>query len=742
MRLLFFVFFFASSFLAVSQSLIPKPQKAVYSNGSFKLDKSTSLLVEEGAGIIRDLGLPWRLTEKKASSANQISFAVDKKLGAEAYTVSVDAKGVQVKAAEPAGFFYAYQTLLQLASNSKTGEVNFPYVKIEDKPSFVYRGVMIDVARHFYKPAFIKKMIDVFASYKINRLHWHLTDDQGWRIEIKKYPKLTTVGSVRKETMTGHYSENRFDGKPYGGFYTQDEIRDVVAYAQSKFITIVPEIEMPGHSMAALTAYPELGCTGGPYELRTKWGVEDHIYCPTDKTFEFLEDVLTEVMDLFPGEYIHIGGDEAPKITWKNSEFCQELMKKEGLKNEEELQSYFIKRIDKFVTSKGRKIIGWDEILEGGLSPNAAVMSWRSEEGGIEAAKEKHNVVMTPNSHMYLDFYQGEQAFEPLAIGHYLPLEKVYSYEPLSDKLTKEDQKYIMGVQANMWTEYITTESHAEYMLFPRVLAAAEIAWTNGEKNYADFVNRVESHMQTLAQKGINVSNSFRNVKFKIDKDSFGRVLASMSSTAVTGDIRYTTDGSTVNSQSLLFSKPVLIDKDLTIRAGVFSKEGNLLSKVTSRSFEFSKSTGMDYTFTQEPDRNGLGGGNVLSDGLKGDANSFDLWVGFFGKDLEMVYDFGKTISVSGLSLGFQGDYTSWVQTPRAVEVLVSTDGVDYNLVKKEELGEMVDLSKHIRNLNLTFGKTNARYVKIRAINQGLLPKGHPSEGNKSWIFVDEISVK
>ncbi|MGZ3874656.1 MAG: beta-N-acetylhexosaminidase, partial [Mucilaginibacter sp.] len=404
-----------------------------------------------------------------------------------------------------AGLFYGIQSLIQLMPAERSGVAKLPCLQIDDYPRFGYRGLMLDVSRHFFSVEFVKKYIDLMAAYKLNNFHWHLTDDQGWRIEIKKYPKLTQISSRRAQTVIGNYHDRtpqQFDNTPYGGYYTQDQIREVVKYAADRFINIVPEIEMPGHSEAVLAAYPELSCDPSlkTYKVAETWGVFHNIYCPSDQTFNFLQDVLTEVMDLFPGKYIHIGGDEVPKDAWKKSEFCQKLIKKLGLKNEEELQSYFIQRVEKFVNSKGRSIIGWDEILEGGLSPNATVMSWRGEAGGIAAAKQSHNVIMTPGSNgLYIDHAQGKEN-EPLSIGGNEPLTKIYSYNPTPAELTPDQQKYIMGVQANLWTEYIPTENKVEYMILPRILALSEIAWSPlANKNYTDFAEtRLPSHLAWL----------------------------------------------------------------------------------------------------------------------------------------------------------------------------------------------------------------------------------------------------
>jgi len=432
-----------------------------------------------------------------------------------------------LKRLSPTGIFYALQTLYQLLpadiygkNRSDIKKWEIPCVNIEDAPRFSYRGLHLDVCRHFFPVEFIKKYIDAMAIHKLNRFHWHLTDDQGWRIEIKKYPLLTEIGSQRPETLIGHYYENmpqQFDNKTYGGYYTQDEAREIVKYAASKFITVIPEIEMPGHAMAAIAAYPYLSCTQKPLNVATKWGVFDDVFCTRETNFTFLEDVLSEIMAIFPSEYIHIGGDECPKTRWKNCPDCQARIKKLKLKDEHELQSYFIQRIEKFVNAQGRKIIGWDEILEGGLAPNATVMSWRGIDGGIAAAKSGHNVIMTPMSHCYFDFYQAEPATEPTAIGGYVPLIKVYDFEPVPKVLTAEEAKYIIGAQANVWTEYITSASHVEYMAYPRASALSEVLWTNPEnKNWTRFSANMLNAFDRFKALDINASKAFFDINAKV----------------------------------------------------------------------------------------------------------------------------------------------------------------------------------------------------------------------------------
>lgn len=458
-------------------------------------------------------GYPLKILDNAPDNAIYLKLDPSlKNLGSEGYKLSTDGASARITAADKPGLFYGMQTLRQLlpAAIFKSEPVQgvqwlVPSVTIEDAPRFQWRGMHLDACRHFMPKEFVKKYIDLLAIHKMNQFHWHLTDDQGWRVESKKYPKLTEVGAWRKETVIGKNS-GKYDGTPHGGFYTQDDIREIVAYAKQRFITVVPEIEMPGHSMAALAAYPELSCTGGPFEVRTKWGVEGEVYCAgNDKVIQFQKDVLTEVLALFPSEYIHIGGDECPKGRWKTCPKCQARIKAEGLHDEHELQSWFIKQIDSFLVEKGRRLVGWDEILEGGLAPGATVMSWRGQKGGIAAAQAGHDVVMAPNSHTYFDHYQGNKKTEPLAIGGFLPLEKVYSYDPIPAVLTAEQAKHILGVQAQLWSEYIPTVSHAEYMAYPRGSALAEAAWSPvANKDFEAFYARLETHLKRLEHLSVN----------------------------------------------------------------------------------------------------------------------------------------------------------------------------------------------------------------------------------------------
>jgi hexosaminidase len=503
-------------------SIVPIPRSVIVGTGSLDLNSDAGVhLTDPNDSKTQEVFDIWAAPYRKSGalalsesgdSDSAIKVGIDGQGAAESYRLSVTTEGITLNAADYAGLFYGLQTLSQLmppdaVTSSDVSSFDLPVLEIDDAPRFTYRGVHLDVARHFFPPEFIKHYIDLLALYKINRFHWHLTEDQGWRIEIDQYPKLTEVAAFREQTQIGHgLEEFQGDGVRYGGFYTKEEIREIVAYAQARNVMIIPEIEMPGHATAALAAYPELACTEGPFEVAMTWGIFEDIYCPYEETFEFLENVLLEVVDLFPGDYVHIGGDEAPKTRWEESEYVQDLMVREGFNDVEQVQGYFIRRIEKFLNEQGKRLIGWDEIIEGGLPPNATVMSWRGTIGGIEASRRGHDVVMTPYSHLYLDYYQSaDQENEPFAIGGFLPLDTVYSYEPVPSQLRERDKTRIIGAQANVWTEYMKTGEHVEYMLLPRMLALAEVVWSPAEaKNFNSFLKRIEWHLDRFDALGVN----------------------------------------------------------------------------------------------------------------------------------------------------------------------------------------------------------------------------------------------
>lgn len=493
--------------MTADYNVVPLPQ-SIELNGKqvFKLNKNTRIIYTEGSDemernarflqeyVEKNIGL--RLLFSTNSSkpvANSVVLSLDKSIsGEEAYKISVDNKFIIIKASTSAGLFYGIQTIRKSLPTVKTSEVDFPGGRIVDSPRFAYRGMMLDCGRHYFPVEFIKEYIDLIAMHNMNRFHWHLTDDQGWRIEIKKYPLLTLKGSIRNKTTIGHNSQI-YDNTPYGGYYTQDEAREIVEYARKRYITVIPEIDMPGHQKAALACYPELGCKGGPYEVGQNWGVYFDILClGNEKTYQFCEDVLSELMDIFPSELIHIGGDEAPKERTVECPKCKDLMAREGL-NKNNVQGYFTNRIEKFVNSKGRRIMGWDEILEGKINQSATIHCWRGTEHGIKAAQLGHDVIMSPTSYCYLDYYQADpsKSDEPQGIGGYLPVKKVYEMNAVPDDISPENRKHILGVQGNLWTEYIAVPSHAEYMVLPRMAAIAEEQWCNKKGTFEAFVPRL-----------------------------------------------------------------------------------------------------------------------------------------------------------------------------------------------------------------------------------------------------------
>ncbi len=594
-------------------NLIPRPYRAELSRGSLSLTAASTIIINQEvpallslAETLRcDLGrlTTWAWEIKSAHEIKSLRGTIylrllprKKEENPEAYELRANPDYLLIDAWTPAGLFYGIQTFWQLLFPEMKGqapgalkELKVPRVKIIDRPRFRWRGVHLDVSRHFFPKEWVKKLLDLAAAYKLNTFHWHLTDDQGWRLEIKKYPRLTEIGAWRRETME--------DGQPYGGFYTQEDIREIVSYARERFISVVPEIEMPGHCQAALAAYPELSCSGGPFRVATEWGVMNDVFCAgSEATFEFLENVLNEVIDMFPGEFVHIGGDEVPKVRWKNCVRCQTRIKEEGLKDEGELQSYFIRRIEKFLNSKGRRLIGWDEILEGGLPAGAAVMSWRGTAGGIEAARGGHDVVMSPTSHCYFDYYQG-RVDEPRAIGGFLPVEKVYSFEPVPAELKPAEATHVLGAQANLWTEYIETPEHAEYMLFPRLLALAEVVWSPKEKNWPDFARRLLAHYDFLAEKGVNFrvpppegigGRQRLKEKFKL----------SLTPPVPGAKILYTLDGQFPDESSLIYTDPIEIEGNKILRAVTLLPNGRLSHPVSMYFFQVDETqNGLFYDY-------------------------------------------------------------------------------------------------------------------------------------------------
>ena len=689
--------------------------------------------------------------------ASGIRFVTDESLPAEGYELNVDGEGIEVRASQFPGFLYALQSLEQLLPAAVYGTEpapdaawEVPCVKIADAPRFAYRGMHLDVARHFFSVDEVKRYIDVMAIHKLNTLHWHLTDDQGWRIEIKRYPELTAVGSIRKATVV-RKEWGTYDGTPYGGFYTQDEIRDVVKYAADRGVTVIPEIDLPGHMLAALTAYPELGCTGGPYEVWGRWGVADDVLCPgREKTFEFLEGVLTEVMELFPSEYIHIGGDECPKVRWEKCPRCQAKIRQLGLKDDGEhtaehyLQSYVTDRIGKFLAQHGRRIIGWDEILEGRAPSDAVVMSWRGSEGGIAAAKLGHDVIMTPNSHFYFDYYQSlDTDAEPFGIGGYIPMEQVYSYDPAFPELTPEQQKHILGVQANLWTEYVLSDEHLEYMLLPRLAALSEVQWCQPEtKDWNRFIGSFRMD-EIYSQMGYEFAKHIFGVtaSYAVDPEKGGVVMTL--TTQGGAPIRYTLDGSDPTASSPLYKAPVTIGESCTFKAAAL-REG-MQTPVYTRKFDFNKATGRRIALNAAPTlKYTYGGASLLVDGYRGGpVYSNGAWIGFLNEPLDVTIDMQGAKPYSAVTVESLVEKGEWVFPPSSVGVYLSDDGSEFTeaalmSVPQETAGS----PDGVKPFKVLFPETSARYLRVVARTVDPIPAWHGAAGQKAHMFVDEIIVE
>ncbi|MBB6109058.1 hexosaminidase [Mucilaginibacter lappiensis] len=733
------------------QGIIPQPYQIQKNGAAFRFSPTETIGIGEGISpdnltffnqYFHQLA-GYSLSFKKTTAPSiQLNIDSSKITEPEGYHLAVTSKRISIIGHDQAGVFYGLQSLVQLLHQSN-GRVTVQGCTIEDRPRFAYRGMHLDVCRHFFKVDAIKKWIDMLALYKINTFHWHLTDDQGWRIEIKKYPLLQSISAYRDETIIGHKkdSPHRFDGKRYGGYYTQDEVKAVVAYAAQRHISIIPEIEMPGHALAALAAYPELGCTGGPYKTATYWGIFDDVYCAgNEQTFTFLQNVLDEVLPLFPSKYIHIGGDECPKTKWKTCPKCQRRIKDEHLKDEHELQSYFIGRMEKYLNSKGRQIIGWDEILEGGLAPGATVMSWTGEEGGIAAAKLHHNAIMTPEKYVYLDYYQSLYPSEPLAGGGYTPLSKVYNYEPITKELSGDEAKYIKGVQANAWSEYLASTAQAEHQIFPRILALAEIGWTAKQnKSYPNFLKRLRYEQPLLKQLNINAADTFDEITDSVTESADHQVQLALISTLPSGQIYYTIDGTVPGLKSKRYNKPFIVSTSGQIKAVVFNG-AKQYGRVYEKDFHLHKAIGKTVTLVNQP-QGGYNPGNTfgLVNGVFGSKLYNDgQWYGFNGDDLEAVVDLGKVQSVSQLGINILKYHWQKMWEPTLLTFETSADGKTYT----EAYRQTTFNDNGINAVRANLKPTKARYIRVKGINKGIIPPGEYIAGAKAWLMVDELMVK
>lgn len=757
-------------------NLVPMPAEVKMDNGSFQLNRNTRIVLE-GSGLEKtasllneyikaSLGYSLKI-ENQYTNPNSISLnyeRLDKDIPG-AYNLVIGKKGVYIAGDNAAGVFYGIQTLLQLIqSNTK-----LPYLSVSDYPRFGYRGIHLDVSRHFFPVSFIKKYIDYLAAYKFNTFHWHLTDDQGWRIEIKRYPNLTRAGANRNGTIIGRYPGKGNDNKPYGGFYTQAEIRQVVQYARERYIDVIPEIEMPGHGSAAIAAYPWLSCfpnkptdipanmisqksieeqkNGRIKLVQETWGVFDDVFCAgKDSTFMFLQNVIDEVIPLFPSRYFHIGGDECPKTHWKKCPDCQVRMKNEKLKDEHELQSYFVQRVEKYLNKKGKTLIGWDEILEGGLAPKAVVMSWRGEKGGIDAAKQKHYVIMTPGNPVYFDHTQSRNE-DSVTIGGYNPLENVYAYEPIPKELNADEAKYVLGAQANLWAEYIEYPSKIEYMLFPRITALSEVLWTPKEKrDWTDFERRLPAIFESLDKKKINYSKAYYDLKATvIPAPDYNGVLWKAESNSKKGKIAWTP--SLLSSYMGDYTEPLPVKESVDgMTLVLLDEKNNRLSEI-KQSFHFNKATGKKITLTTPADKKYPGDGPfTLVNGVQNEtglARSSEF-LGFLGRDMEAIIDLKQETEVSTVTVHVLDQNGSWIYLPSQVKVTFIPD-IDFT---GNDLSSFPSTTKSVDPIEDKGAKTirvenaqKCRYLKVTVKNFGIIPPGNPGAGNPAWLFVDEIEV-
>ena len=746
-----------------SVNIIPKPVSLSVTNGAFVIDRFTTLQLPNDHDMVtaanffvrsvHDLSgitLPFNKKLKKVIELKIDQRAVPQ---TEGYHLSVTASRIVITAHSRQGILHGMQSILQTLPAIRTNvALQVPAMTITDYPRFKWRGLHLDVSRHFFSPETVKAYIDLIAKYKLNTFHWHLVDDQGWRLEIKKYPKLTATGAWRVNRNHKDWESREImqpgETADYGGFYTQQQVKEIVAYAAARGVTVVPEIEMPAHVASAIAAYPHLSCIQKPQTV-----LPGGIYPPDFQTsycagnedvFKFLEDVLTETMALFPSKYIHIGGDELDKKFWQQCPKCQKRMKDEGLKNVDELQSYFIKRAERFVNAKGRQIIGWDEILEGGLAPQATVMSWRGEAGGIAAAKMGHDVVMTPGNPLYFDHYQAGPQGEPLAFGGFNTLQKVYDYDPAPKELNEEQARHILGAQANLWTEFVQTRSHVEYMVLPRIAALAEVNWTPAaQKDFSDFRNRLQQHFVAYGQLGLHYSKGNYGVDIK-PLTANGKLQVQLSTEMKDVEIRYTTDGSQPDANSTLYTGLVDVLSSVNIKA-VTVQNGKVMPLVpSSQSFAMHKAIGAMVVYVNKNSNAYMADGpNSLVDGIRGTHAVGKFWHGFYANDLIATIDMGTVKNISSVSLGCLQHYRDWIFMPTEVIFEISADGVQY-----QQVGKVVnylpatETQSTIKDFRATFNTTAARYVRVTAkVLQGA-PRGHPGEGKPVWIFADEIMVE
>jgi len=751
---LFFIAVSCDSRIPTKQGIIPEPKFIKYQEGSFLITKETVIVVEKSAAaqriakelvsfIKRNFDMDVSISKKLQKNAIHLAI-IEENIGKEAYELEVSKEGILITGNTFQGLFYGMQTLKQLLTpNAKVKAPLLNYVNIKDEPAFGWRGMMLDVSRHFFSKDSVKKVIDILAMHKMNKMHWHLVDGIGWRIQIDKYPELTKRGAWRKvkqnrkpwESYESCYEDS--EGEVYGGYYTKNDIREIVAYAAERYIDVIPEIEMPGHSEAALQCYPKFSCDGKG---------TSGVYCAGNEgSFEFLQDIINEVVELFPNEYLHIGGDEVGKDAWLKCEKCKKRMQDENLHGGEELQSYFVKRMESFVHSKNRKLIGWDEILEGGLPERATVMSWRGVKGGIEAANAGHDVVMSPGAPCYFDHSQGKSEFEPPSWGGYNSLLKVYDFNPVPNGIASDKRQHILGGQANLWTEQIKTLTHLQYMMLPRICALSEALWTHpSQKNKEKFIKKTDVHFDRLKELGYNFAGSSLSPDYEVNYNKESKTFyLKLKNELELYEVRYTLDGSEPSINSKIYKEPIKYNTPIELYAQCFRKGlpiGFPLKKMFSTGF--GNQCKVTYKNPYNESYSG-GGATALIDNKfaisRGDDSN---WQGIPEKDFEVDLDLGNTIELSYIGLNFfQHIGATSVMLPTQVTISVSVDGNVYKTIFDESIETIRKRDPIIKRIETKFESQKVAYIKITAKNRGELPEWHVRKGN-AWVFIDEITVK
>ena len=701
-------------------TIIPKPVKMILNEGFYNWS-SNAQIISDSLFFSEKEYFKKTFSVQDVKEKNKIYFKKNNLLLKEEYFLKISENQITIEASSPNGIMHAIQSLRQIVpinESVSSKKISINCLEIHDFPRFKWRGLLLDCCRHFMQKDFVKRYIDLLAFHKMNILHWHLTEDQGWRIEIEKYPKLTEIGAWR---------ENK-DGEKYGGFYTKKDIKEIVLYAENRGIEIIPEIELPGHSVSAIASYPHLSCTGDSIKVETDWGVFKDIYCAgNDSVFTFLEDVLGEVIELFPSKYIHIGGDEAPKYHWKNCSKCQKRIINNNLKDEHELQSYFIKRIGDFLKTKNKRLIGWDEIIEGGIPENAIIQSWRGMEGGIIAAKNQNQAIMSPTSHCYFDYDLDA-----------INLEKVYSFEPIPKELSQSESKFIIGGECNMWSERAPQEL-IDSKVFPRILAMSEVLWSEKEKDYTEFSNRIEKHYPKLDRLGVNYGYEKTPIKFNstFKENEF---IVSIEKGNPKINLEYN-----VNNQGW---KDYLVPLKFKKNTNLIVKEKNSKRKVVATKkleFNFHKGLGKktiyktNYNPSYQADKE-----KTLVNGIAGSKHNFrdGQWQGFYGTDIDIVIDLGEKTKFSELSSSYFQYHLSWILLPKSIEYLISNNGEKFSRIfYKDQICNPMKEGKFKEQFSYR-GEQSARYIRLKAKNYGTLPKQHPAAGSNSWVFIDEFIIQ